>query len=297
MLGALAVLADEVFGEPLTLGPGVGAIRWIALTGQPFELLLLLFIMRAVATFVTVGAGGTGGYFIPLAVQGAIFGRLTGILMEPLGLSGGDARLWPILGLAAFLAAGYRTPIAAVMFVAESTGGGPAVVPALIAAAVSQLVAGKASVSVGQRVERMGHLEQRLQMPIAAALTTDVFTVPPDAKISEFVWVHAIGRRERTVPVVDGNTYMGFCTIEACSLVPREMWETTSVSAVLVDNAPVARPHWTLGDVVAAMDSSDTETLAVQDSSGSFVGIVKESEIVQLEEILTQAGGLAPGES
>ena len=65
------------------------------------------------------------------------------------------------------------------MFVAESTRGA-AVVPALIAAAVSQLVAGRSSVSIGQQVERLGHLEERFTMPLAAALTTDVMTVPLD---------------------------------------------------------------------------------------------------------------------
>jgi CIC family chloride channel protein len=37
-----------------------------------------------------------------------------------LGQSGSS--LFPIIGVAAFLGAGYRVPLAAVMFVAESTG-------------------------------------------------------------------------------------------------------------------------------------------------------------------------------
>ncbi len=203
--------------------------------------------------------------------------------------------LLPILGLAAFLAAGYRTPIAAVMFVAESTANsGSAVVPALIAAAVAQLVAGPDSVSAGQQVERLGHLEERLTMPLAAALTTDVLTVPPDATVSEFVWIHALGRRERVVPVVDGNRFVGLCSVEGCTAIPRDRWETTTVAEVLEGVDLIANPGWSLRDVVTAMESADTDVMAVTDGDRNFIGVVLEAEIVKLGEIIDETGGVGP---
>ncbi len=289
LLGALAVASDAIFEEPLTLGPGFGVIEWLAEPGRSLELILILFLFRAAATMVTVGAGGTGGLFIPLAIQGVLLGRIVSTALDQAGLESASA-LWPVLGLAAFIAAGYRTPIAAVMFVAESTRGA-AVVPALIAAAVSQLVAGRSSVSVGQRVERLGHLEERFTMPLAAALTTDVMTVPPDATLSEFVWIHALGRRVRVVPVVDGNTYLGLCSVDACTAVDRELWETMTVMDVIDSSVPTANANWSLRDAVAAMDAGGIEMLAVVDDGDSFIGVVVEAEIVKLGEILEETGG------
>lgn len=294
LLGALALISDRLFDEPLTLGPGVGAVEWLDVQ-HSVGLVAILFVMRAAATLVTVGSGGVGGMFIPLAVQGVLLGRLVGVSLEEIGISPDGVRLLPILGLAAFLAAGYRTPLAAVMFVAESTGGsGQAVVPALIAAAVSQLVAGRDSVTAGQRIERLGHLEERFTMPVAAALTTDVLTVPPDATVSEFVWIHALGRRQSVVPVVDGGQYVGLCSVEDCAQIDRDLWEETTVESVVDNSTPSATPSWTLRDVVAAMDEAGTEVLAVTDSAGTFVGIVLESEIVKLGEILDETGGGYP---
>jgi chloride channel protein, CIC family len=293
LLGALAVVSDRLFGEPLTLGPGVGSVEWLT-SDRSVRLVALLFVFRAMATLVTVGSSGVGGLFIPLAVQGVLLGRLVGVSLEQIGISPEGVRLLPFLGLAAFLAAGYRTPLAAVMFVAESTSGN-AVVPALIAAAVSQLVAGKHSVTAGQRVERLGHLEERFTLPVAAALTTDVLTVPSDATISEFVWIHALGRRQSVVPVVDGNTYIGLCSVQDCAQIDREEWETRTVAEVVDTGVPSATPSWTLRDVVAAMDESGGEMIAVTDSNGAFVGIVLESEIVRLGEILDETGGGPPG--
>ena len=290
-LGGLAVTSGALFNETLTLGPGTEVVKWIETEAPTAWLLMLLFLMRVLATFLSVAAGGTGGFFIPLAVQGIVLGRLVGTALDTIGLGAETDTLWPILGLAAFIAAGYRTPIAAVMFVAERSGGGAAVVPALIAAAFSQLVAGKSSVARGQHVERLGHLEGRLRLPISAALTTDTLTVPPDATISEFVWFHAVGRREPVVPVVEGGRYLGMCSLEAATATDRDNWETALVSSIVDDSAPVALPSWSLRDAVAAMDTSGLGQIAVTNTDGTFIGVVLESEIVKLEEIIAETGG------
>jgi CIC family chloride channel protein len=250
-LGGLAAASRWLFGEPLTLGPGYGVFTWLTDDAERAAgLVIALFLFRAVATLTTVGAGGVGGLFIPLAVQGVLLGRIVGDGLDELGLGGENARLWSILGLAAFLAAGYRTPIAAVMFVAESTRG-QAVVPALIAAAVSQLVAGQASVSLAQREERLGGLESRLALPVSAALDTDVLTVPPDASISEFVWIHALGQRQPVVPVVDGSHYLGLCSIHDVTQIERSSWDDVNVTEILDRDASTGRPSWTIRDAVA----------------------------------------------
>ncbi|MEZ5343251.1 MAG: chloride channel protein [Acidimicrobiales bacterium] len=298
-LGLLALLSDQLFDAPLSLGPGVRAVAWTEgsselgfIGNQTVLLILFLFFIRALATFTTIAAGGTGGLFIPLAVQGILLGHLVQKSLEEAGITIYSERIWPILGLAAFLAAGYRTPIAAVMFVAEATGGGSAaVVPALIAAAVSQLVAGNGSVSAGQKVERVGHLEHRMTLPLASALNTEVLTVPSGASIAEFVWIHAVGRREAIVPVVDGSTYIGLCTVDACAKVDRDTWDDVLVGEVVDRDTPVAQPSWTIRGAVAAMDQSGWELLPVIDANGGFIGLVQASEIVKLEQILDDTGG------
>lgn len=291
MLGILAVGSRSLFDEPLTLGTGVGVLEWLN-EASPLGLIVALFFFRAAATLVTIGSGGVGGLFIPLAVQGVLLGRIVGGGLDWMGLGADeDLRLWPVLGLAAFLAAGYRTPIAAVMFVAESTRG-TAVVPALIAAAFSQLVAGSSSVSSAQRVERLGHLESRLTLPISSVIEADVLTVPSDASISEFVWFHALGQRQPIVPVVDGSTFLGMCSVHDATSVDRNEWEDTPVTEILDIDAPTGRTSWSIRDAVAAMGRADSDLLVIVDSKGNFVGLVRDSEIVKLDEILVETSAV-----
>lgn len=285
LLALLALWADFVFDAPLTIGPGQEAMSWVVNPDHGLGLIALLFGMRLAATVVTLGAGGVGGLFIPLAVQGVILGQFTGEILQA-----ERPGLYPTLGLAAFLGAGYKAPIAAVMFVAESTGAS-FVVPALIAAAVSQVVGGKSSVAEHQQNVRLGHLERRFTLPITSALTTDVLTVPPDATTSEFVYLHVLGRRQRSVPVVDKDNYLGMISLSDLSEVERSSWDETPVSELLRNDLPVARPSWSLRDTVAAMEDYEIDVLAVTDESNAFIGVVYEEDILKLDEILEETGG------
>ncbi|MCY3635438.1 MAG: chloride channel protein [bacterium] len=287
VLAGLVVATEAVFDQPLSLGPGVEATEWLRDGEHTLLLIGALLAFRVVATLTTVGAGGTGGLFIPLAVQGVIVGSFVG---QALGTA--DIGLYRTLGLAAFLGAGYRAPITAVMFVAESTGTSVFVVPALIAAAVSQLVAGSSSVASYQLDKREGLVERRLALPLTSALTTDTLTVPPDATVSELVYIHLLGRREREVPVVDGGAYLGMCGLEQMSDLDRDRWNDTLVADIARRDLPTARPSWTLRDAVAQMDANDTDQLPVTDDDGTFIGVVRADDILRLDEILDETEGV-----
>ena len=284
-MAGLALLADAAFDDVLSLGPGIKAMEWVV-HQDALELIALLFGIRVAATLATVLGDGVGGLFIPLATLGVIVGQFVGVAL--------DARadgLYPTLGLAAFLGAGYRAPIAAVMFVAESTGAAAFVVPALVAAAVSQVVGGPSSVVEFQRSKRLGHLEQRFTLPLSSILTTDVLTVPPDATVSEFVYMHVLGRRERVVPVVSGSKYLGMAQLVQLSSVERDQWETATVESMMTTGLPSGSPSWTVRDAVVAMEAADIDVLAVTDSGGNFIGVVTEDDVVRLGEILDETGG------
>ena len=281
VLAALAWASDVIFDEPFTLGAGYDTVNWALDPSRATGLVLLLFAMRAVATAVTVGGRGAGGLFIPLVVQGALLGSsVEGLFGET------DSTLFPLIGVAAFLGAGYRVPLAAVMFVAETTGRPGFVVPGLIAAVTAQLMMGRWSVSKAQVGSRLGHLERRFSMPLASALEADVLTIPPEATAQEFFWHHVIGSRQQSVPVVEGADYVGTVRVDELRTVPRERWDDTPVSDFMRTDVPTARPDWLLRQAVEAMDVAALDRLPVTDGRGLFIGVVTMEEIIKLDEIL-----------
>ena len=131
----------------MTIGVGYQTIAW-ALEPRPRRLAAPRGpVLRALATAATVVAGGgVGGLFIPLVVTGALLGRAAGAVLPGL-----DDQLAVIVGVAAVLGAGYRVPLAAVVFVAEATGRPGFIVPALLAAVAAELMMGRRSVTNYQR--------------------------------------------------------------------------------------------------------------------------------------------------
>jgi len=144
----LVLLSRELTGLPLSLGAGYEVLeQWLFVEADiALWLLIAVFMIRSFASAATLIGGGVGGVFIPLVVGGAIVGRTVGEVVHPERFS-----LYTLIGIAAFLGAGYRVPLAAVMFVAESTGRPNFIVPALFAAVAAELVMGEQSITAFQR--------------------------------------------------------------------------------------------------------------------------------------------------
>ncbi|MGZ4734862.1 MAG: chloride channel protein [Acidimicrobiia bacterium] len=145
-LALVAWIGDLLADEPVTIGVGYRTIAWALEPRRAAWLLLAVLLLRCLATAATVSGGGVGGLFIPLVVAGALLGRAAGVVLPGL-----DDNLAVVVGVAAVLGAGYRVPLAAVVFVAEATGRPGFIVPALLAAVAADLTMGRRSVTAYQQ--------------------------------------------------------------------------------------------------------------------------------------------------
>ena len=145
-VGAVGTGIFEVFHHPYIYGPGYMLIRHLLEEPEPVSLLLLLFAAKVGATALTTGGGGVGGLFFPMAVMGTILGSAFGHLAPET-----PNAFYPLIGLAAFIAGGYRTPLAAAVFVAETTGSPWTLIPATLASVMAFLVSGPKGISDEQR--------------------------------------------------------------------------------------------------------------------------------------------------
>ena len=281
-LAGLAALSFALFAQGLTLGAGYDDLLWALDPHRTLGLVVALFFMRAAATVLTVGGGGAGGLFIPLVIEGALLGRAFDGLL-PVAATGSN--FFPLVGVSAFLGAGYRVPLAGVVFAAEASGRPGFIVPGLIAAMIAQLFMGSASASAYQQASRAGHLERRFSLPLNSALRTDVATITPDVTLSEFFTKHLIAKREQAAPVLNDGHYVGIMSIDELRNTPREQWASTTVATTMRTDYPTASPQWSLRDALTAMEQHDVDLLPVLDGD-TLIGVVTTAEILKLDEIL-----------
>lgn len=150
-MALMTPLALRVAGAPFHMGPSYRAIEWAVDPTTGLEVLIVVFLLRALATWMGVFGGGMGGLFIPLVTQGSIVGAIFQRLVHA-----PNPYLFPTVGISALLGASYNTPLAGVAFAAEATGQPGFLVPALLATVVARLLVGSQSFSSYQLLERAG---------------------------------------------------------------------------------------------------------------------------------------------
>lgn len=135
-------------GNLVPIGANYEAVG--AILNQHFSTaqLLVFTVLKLAATLFTLATGGVSAMFVPLFLSGGCLGTAFAQSIVHSATPG----LYAAVGMASFIAAGYKTPLAAVVFVAEATGGHAFIIPALIGAAVAYAVSGDASASADQRL-------------------------------------------------------------------------------------------------------------------------------------------------
>lgn len=142
LIGGLMVGALGLF-FPQILSSGYGYIQQTLQGNQeviasPFFgkhivlLLLGLGFLKAIATSFSVGSGGSGGMLGPALFSGAMYGAGIGALFDwlfpDLHISMANCAM---IGMAGYLTAAVRTPLAAILMVSEFTGNHNLLLPAM----------------------------------------------------------------------------------------------------------------------------------------------------------------------
>ena len=152
VFGALAWAGHALSGSWITLGPGHIATEWLFSGAHTAWLVAAIFVIRTAGTLVCVYGGGGGGVFTALAVTGAFIGALVSI-----ALGREDSLVFPFVGAACFLSAGYRIPLSCMLWVGEASGDLVLTLGGTVAISVTQVFAGPTvSVSEAKRDTRAG---------------------------------------------------------------------------------------------------------------------------------------------
>ena len=139
IIGLMMVILTRVFGHSYIDGVGYSVIQAIfdrKMTAV--GLLALLFVLKMIATTVSLGCGASGGIFSPSlylgATLGAAFAATMGIILPQSGLSLPSAA---IIGMAAMVGAGTGGVMTAIVMVFEMTRDYAIIVPVIVAVALA----------------------------------------------------------------------------------------------------------------------------------------------------------------
>jgi CIC family chloride channel protein len=139
IIGLMMVVLTHLFGHSYIDGVGYSVIQ--AIMDQRMTaagLLALLFVLKLLATTVSLGSGASGGIFSPSlylgATLGAAFAAAIGLVLPHTGLAAPSAA---IIGMAAIVGASTGGVMTAIVMVFEMTRDYAIIVPVIVAVALA----------------------------------------------------------------------------------------------------------------------------------------------------------------
>ncbi len=175
-IGALAAGVIGIF-FPQVLGLGYGFVQLLfsnqLLLSMPFWFLLIIFLLKIVATSFTIGSGGSGGVFGPGMVSGAFLSATIAVLVHPYFPSISTADII-IVGMIAFFGGISKAPISVMIMGSEMTGGFALLLPLMLTTAIAYFVSGpKNTIYRAQYLNRAASPAHKLeyQKPVMEEVT------------------------------------------------------------------------------------------------------------------------------
>jgi CIC family chloride channel protein len=281
--GMLTALCAVIFlhyyrGALVPLGPNYEAVGLIL--GRPHsstELILFGFLKLA-GTIFTLGVGGVSAMFVPLFLSGGAFG----LAFAQSVVHSASPALYAAVGMACFISAGYKTPLAAVVFVAEATGGHAFIIPALIGAAVAYAVSGDASASGDQLLHEEIKVEDLRSLAVSEIMQQQVISAPASLTLREFAATLMPHVHHEIFPVFDGQKLLGTCSLWAMSQVPPEKWKTVRVADIVNHRVHGISPETDVTEALRLLVGEQNQPiLLVVQEQGRTVGIVTKTDILK----------------
>jgi CIC family chloride channel protein len=292
-LGGLAIGAIGLYNVDL-FGVGYEGITK-ALSGElVLGVLLLLCLLKIVATSLTLGSGGSGGIFAPSLFIGAMLGTAVGSAFGNFFPSiTAPAGAYGVVGMAAVFAGAARAPFSAILIIFEMTQDYAIMLPLMTAVVISTVLSRALKRETiytlkllrrGVDVEQEEMSDVMRTITVKEAMTRDFPTVPTTMRIDQllsqfrktghhgFPVVDKEGRLAGIVTQTDVERHLGAGTGK----------NQQTVGDIATKSPFVVYPDQTLGRVLGATEEEYGRIPVVsRDDARHLLGVLRRHDIIR----------------
>ncbi|MEJ2448737.1 MAG: chloride channel protein, partial [Anaerolineales bacterium] len=295
ILGVIGIISPKIGSFPRAFGVGYDSISEALFGSMALKLTLSLFLLKLVATIITLGAGGSGGIFAPSLFMGAMlgetFGQFAGQLFPSVTAPPGA---YAMVGMAAFFSGAAHAPVTAILILFELTGNYEIILPLMLATVTSTLLSralSPESIYTLKLTRRGVHLQEGKDLDVMQTITVgEAMSKSYDVVSSDLSLKNLAIEFERShhhgFPVVDrDDKLVGVVTIQDLErALEDELPDSTPVEEIATcQNLITAyddEPMWT---ALRKLGVRDVGRLPVvkRGSERQLVGVVRRKDIIQ----------------
>jgi len=252
-------------------------------------LLLVLCVLKIVATSLSIGSGGSGGLVAPSLFVGATLGA--GLARLTASYTVTTTPAYALVGMGASFAAVSHAPITSVLTVFELTRDYNMILPLMLACGVATVAARlmcRFSMFNLHLVRRGIHYslskDTRLldQITVGEAMTADIMTVPPEMLVSEAAHLFE-ETKHHGFPIADEDgTLHGIISLGDVREALAQGQHDITVQEAGTHDLIVAFPDETLNDALRKLGLRDIGRLPVvdRDQHTKLIGLVTRKNII-----------------
>jgi CIC family chloride channel protein len=283
--GALVGLMALV--TPHVLGSGHGAIHIAAMIDQPMGVVAVMFVLKCLASIVSLGTNFRGGLFFTSLLIGALGGRLFANVVSAVWPSLGlDPHIYAIIGMGALSASVIGAPLTMTFIALETTGDFWLTAAVLIAVIISTQVTRELfgySFATwrfhlrGETIRSAADIGWLRELTVRRMMRADVRTVAAHTTVGRFRLVYPLGSTAQAVVVDEHRRYAGIAIV--AEVHASELDPALPVKDVVRYSDIALLPNMTVKEAVEAFDQAEAEALAVIDSPESrrVIGLLSET--------------------
>ena len=282
-VGLLALISTDI------LGNGYEVIVKIMAGDYLLPGLLLLLLLKTLATTLSVGSNAVGGLFTPSLLLGALLGVALATLGAALHLPLGNVLLYAAIGMAAVLAAVSQAPLMAILMVLEMTLNSSLLFPVTIAAVLASMVVYRLQSAstypvVGNHFNRSEAKYDFDNMRVAELIIPGA-ALQPQESVGQALAVSSL-KRERYVYVINAaGAFLGVVSIHdiARKVLAQEITLDSPVSTVMDDNFPFVYQNQSMREGWEAFARVTLERLPVLNNPQEkrFLGALTKTSLIQ----------------
>jgi len=288
-VGCIGIWAPEVFGVGYDTIENILRSESIALSA-----VVMLLLLKILATSLTLGSGGSGGVFAPSLFMGAMLGgAFGGLIHESFPEISALPGAYALVGMAAVFAGAARAPISAIIILFEMTGDYRIILPLMLSTVIATAVASfldPESIYTRKLSRRGTHLRHgrdidvMQSMQVEEVMSRDTASVP-STMTREKAIRHLQKHRRHAVPVLDENSRLhGIISVSDLDRArSRPDAETLSVGEIATRSLLTVFPDNVMWVALERMGSRDLSSLPVVDraDSGKILGVIRRRDIVR----------------
>jgi CIC family chloride channel protein len=285
LVGLLALVTPQVMSS------GHGALHFAGFVSIPLTVIATMFVLKAIASVVSLGSGFRGGLFFAALFLGALGGHLfaAGFDMIWPGLNL-NPNVYAIIGMSALSASVIGGPLTMSFIALESTGNlwltTAVLVAVIISTQITRELFGYSFATWrlhlrGETIRSAADIGWIRDLTVRSLMRPDVVTANIDMAIEEFRSKFPLGSKTQVVAVDAAGRYAGLALVAEAHAPDIE--PSKGLSDILHYRDVVLHPMMNIQEAIAVFDFAEAESLVVVEGDDEWrpIGILTEAHAMR----------------